>query len=163
MKAMFDLNVIVDIAEAREGFCEKSREAFERAVQLGVQIYFPIHGFTTLHYLLAHAGKGEDSKSYISWLCDHVECAPVDKSVIKSACLSSVRDFEDAVVDETAFAALVLVPLAEKSSRLPTPPACSVRFIRFTNCSSVNAGLRSRTMSTRWPLTSAQTARRLKW
>ena len=105
MKAMFDLNVIVDIAEAREGFCEKSREAFERAVQLGVQIYFPIHGFTTLHYLLAHAGKGEDSKSYISWLCDHVECAPADKSIIKSACSSSVRDFEDAVVDETAFSA----------------------------------------------------------
>ena len=105
MKAMFDLNVIVDIAEAREGFCEKSREAFEKAVQLGVQIYFPIHGFTTLHYLLAHAGKSEDSKSYISWLCDHVECAPADKSVVKSACSSSVRDFEDAVVDETAFAA----------------------------------------------------------
>ena len=105
MKAMFDLNVIVDSAEAREGFCEKSREAFEKAVQLGVHIYFPIHGFTTLHYLLAHAGKGEDSKPYISWLCDHVECAPADKSVVKSACSSSVRDFEDAVVDETAFAA----------------------------------------------------------
>ena len=105
MKAMFDLNVIVDIAEGREGFCEKSREAFEKAVQLGVQIYFPIHGFTTLHYLLAHAGKGENSKSYISWLCDHVECAPTDKSVVKEACSSPVRDFEDAVVDETAFAA----------------------------------------------------------
>ena len=105
MKAMFDLNVIVDIAEGREGFCEKSREAFEKAVQLGVQIYFPIHGFTTLHYLLAHAGKGEGSKAYISWLCDHVECAPTDKSVVKSACASSVSDFEDAVVDETSFAA----------------------------------------------------------
>ena len=105
MKVMFDLNVIVDIAEERTGFCEKSREAFERAVQLGVHIYFPIHGFTTLHYLLAHAGKGEDSKAYISWLCDHVECAPADKSIVKLACASSVRDFEDAVVDETAFAA----------------------------------------------------------
>ena len=46
MRAMFDLNVFVDIAEAREGFYEKSREA---------------------------------------------------------ACASEVEDFEDAVVDETAF------------------------------------------------------------
>ena len=36
MRAMFDLNVFVDIAEAREGFYEKSREAFETALSNGV-------------------------------------------------------------------------------------------------------------------------------
>ena len=36
MKVMLDLNVIVDIAEAREGFCDKSREAFEKALAEGV-------------------------------------------------------------------------------------------------------------------------------
>ena len=101
MRVMLDLNVIVDIAEAREGFCDKSREAFEKALAEGVELFFPIHGFTTLHYLLAHAKKGETSKGYIAWLCDHVMCAPADMSVIKAACASAVKDFEDAVVDET--------------------------------------------------------------
>ena len=105
MRVMFDLNVIVDIAEARPGFYEKSLAAFERAIARGVELFFPIHGFTTLHYLLAHAKKGEDSKKYIAWLCDQVACAPTDKSTIKAACASSVEDFEDAVVDETALSA----------------------------------------------------------
>lgn len=105
MRIMMDLNVIVDIAEGREGFCDKSREAFEKAVVGGVELFFPIHGFTTLHYLLAHAKKGENSKEYISWLCDRVMCAPANRAVIKAACASAVKDFEDAVVDETAFSA----------------------------------------------------------
>ncbi len=103
MRVMLDLNVIVDMAEARDGFCAKSREAFEKSVAGGVELFFPIHGFTTLHYLLAHANKAANSKEYISWLSDHVMCAPADLSVIKAACASAVRDFEDAVVDETAF------------------------------------------------------------
>ena len=57
MRVMFDLNVIVDIAEARPGFYERSLAAFERAIARGVELFFPIHGFTTLHYLLAHAKK----------------------------------------------------------------------------------------------------------
>lgn len=105
MRIMFDLNVIVDIAEARPGFFEKSREAFEKAITAGVESFFPIHGFTTLHYLLAHANKKADSKNYIAWLCDHVVCAPADQAVIRAACASAVEDFEDAVVDETALAA----------------------------------------------------------
>ena len=35
MKVMFDLNVIVDIAEARKDFGEVSRKAFEKAVAEG--------------------------------------------------------------------------------------------------------------------------------
>lgn len=103
MRVMLDLNVIVDMAEARDGFCAVSREAFEKAMAVGVELFFPIHGFTTLHYLLAHANKAANSKEYISWLSDRVMCAPADLSVIKAACASSVGDFEDAVVDETAF------------------------------------------------------------
>ncbi len=105
MRAMFDLNVFVDIAEAREGFFEKSLEAFESALAKGVEVFFPIHGFTTLHYLLAHARKGNESKSYIAWLCDHVSCAPSGTPIIRAACASAVEDFEDAVVDETALSA----------------------------------------------------------
>ncbi len=105
MKAMFDLNVFVDIAEAREGFYEKSREAFETALVKGVEVFFPIHGFTTLHYLLARAHKGDESKAHIAWLCDHVSCAPSGKGIIMAACASAVEDFEDAVVDETALSA----------------------------------------------------------
>ena len=105
MRVMFDLNVIVDIAEGREGLGETSRKAFEKAIAGGDQIYFPLHGFTTLHYLLARAGKSKDSKRYLSWLCDHVACVPTDTSTIRAACVSRVADFEDAVVDETALVA----------------------------------------------------------
>ena len=105
MKVMFDLNVIVDIAEAREGLGEMSRKAFEKAVADGDQIYFSLHGFTTLHYLLARAGKAKDSKRHLAWLCDHVSCVPTDTSTIRAACVSRVADFEDAVVDETALVA----------------------------------------------------------
>ena len=103
MRAMFDLNVFVDIAEAREGFYEKSREAFETALSNGVEVFFPVHGFTTLHYLLAHAHKSDESRTHIAWLCDHVSCAPTGIRIIRAACASEGEDFEDAVVDETAF------------------------------------------------------------
>lgn len=105
MRAMFDLNVFVDIAESREGFCEISREAFELSLACGVEVFFPLHGFTTLHYLLARARKGSQTKAHIAWLCERVSCAHTGIEVIKAACVSAVEDFEDAVVDETALSA----------------------------------------------------------
>jgi len=104
MRVMFDLNILVDIAEAREGFYEASRQAFELALSEGHEAFFPVHAFTTLHYLLARQGNAADSRQYVSWLCEHVQCVPADIAIIRAACASAVSDFEDAVVDESAFA-----------------------------------------------------------
>ena len=102
MKAMFDLNVLLDVLQARQPWMRASGEFCARAVRGDVEGLVASHAVTTLHYVLRkHAGLEVATKD-IDWLLAFFTVVPADKAVFLRARTLSMTDFEDAVVAASA-------------------------------------------------------------
>ena len=102
MKAMFDLNVLLDVLRARQPWIRASGELCARAVRGDIEGLVASHAVTTLHYVLRkHAGL-EVAKKDIDWLIASFTVVPADKAVFLRARALSMADFEDAVVAASA-------------------------------------------------------------
>lgn len=101
---LIDLNVIVDVFLARPGF-EPSRDVILLGEQGMCRLYVSAHMVTTLSYLL------EDAKvprpkilEHVTWLLDTFHVIPTDDKLLRAATTSSLSDYEDAVVEQSAIA-----------------------------------------------------------
>lgn len=102
LNVTYDLNVLVDVYQEREPYFQDSREALNWATSEQVHGIFPAHGLTTLHYLLEKDPGQITARRAVEFVLLHLEIAGVDKEGFRRALRSSVSDFEDAVVAETA-------------------------------------------------------------
>lgn len=102
MKALFDTNVILDVLLEREPFIEEAScllAKVERSEIIGVICATTI---TTIHYLSAKAIGPDGTRRHIRSLLALFVIAPVNRVVLENAVSARFKDFEDAVLHESA-------------------------------------------------------------
>jgi predicted nucleic acid-binding protein len=105
MKAMVDLNVVLDVAQRREPFYKASAAVLSRVVEGSDVGCLASHSLTTLHYIVAkYAGAGP-AELLVDWVLAHLEIVPQDRAQFVRARGLRFEDFEDAVVASAADAA----------------------------------------------------------
>ncbi len=102
MKILFDTNVVLDVLLDRKPYSEAASLLFSKVERKEISGYLCATTVTTLYYLSAKtAGKLKATKE-IRQLMQIFEVAPVHRGVLESALYKEFRDFEDAVLAESA-------------------------------------------------------------
>jgi hypothetical protein len=97
IKALFDLNVILDVLQQREPFYNTSAQLLAFAETGKIHGFIASHSLTTLFYLIEKDQSAAHAKVTITSLLQILEVAAVDQSTIEQALNLPYRDFEDAV------------------------------------------------------------------
>ena len=105
MKAMFDINVVLDIIGQREPFVEAAEAAYVHAVELGHKPFLAAHAYATLFYLLGASVTRKRRKVAMDWLFESFSSACVGERELASARSYAMPDFEDAMVSAAAVSA----------------------------------------------------------
>ncbi len=99
---MLDTNVVLGVLLARAPFAAQSA-AVMSAVETGVaEGFLCATTITTIHYLTAKAVDSKTAEKHIGALLRIFQIAPVTDVVLASALGSKAKDFEDAVLVESA-------------------------------------------------------------
>ncbi len=98
MKAMFDLNIVLDVVQRREPHYQISAAALSTVVQGDVQGVFPSHGVTTVHYLVSRYADKKRANELVDWLSNRFEIGTAGREVFMRARGLPLSDFEGAVV-----------------------------------------------------------------
>lgn len=102
MRLVLDTNVVLDVLLAREPFVGDSARVMAAVETGAVEGFLCSTTVTTLHYLTAKAAGRRAAESQISALLRIFQVAPVNGVVLSAALGSKSRDFEDAVLLESA-------------------------------------------------------------
>lgn len=105
MKAMFDINVVLDIVGRREPFLKLSEEAYLHAVGLAGKPFLAAHGYATLYYLLGAAATRKLRQAAMDWIFEAFSVAAVGEKELSAARSYGMADFEDAMVAAAAASA----------------------------------------------------------
>ncbi len=97
IKALFDLNIILDVMQQREPFYEISAQLLAFAETGKINGFVAPHSLTTLFYLIEKDQSSAHAKVAITSLLQVLEAATIDQSTIEQALSLPYRDFEDAV------------------------------------------------------------------
>ena len=97
IKALFDLNIILDVLQQREPFYEISAQLLASAEIGKINGFIAPHSLTTLFYLIEKDQSAAHAKVIITGLLQVLEVATIDQSTIEQALSLPYRDFEDAV------------------------------------------------------------------
>ena len=122
---LIDLNVILDVLLERAG-----HQASQAVLELGEQglnrLYISAHAVTTFAYLLENAGVTKTQiKRQLNWLLQTFKVVAINDSLLKSALLSRLADYEDAVVERAAVdcAAAAIITRNTKDFKTSLVPA----------------------------------------
>ena len=137
MKALFDTNVILDLFLEREPFVEGAIQAVALVETSKLEGFLCATTVTTLDYVLSQSLPQKEAKLAFRRLLGLFEIAPVNRSILDQAMDSSVKDFEDAVLEQSALlvSADVIVTRNLKDFKKSKVPA----FDPLTLLSSLNA------------------------
>ncbi len=102
MRVLLDTNVVLDVLLAREPFVHDAAELMGLIEQERIHGYLCATTVTTIAYLLEKASDASRSREAIGDLLKVFGIAEVDHVVLNSALNSSIDDFEDAVLHESA-------------------------------------------------------------
>jgi predicted nucleic acid-binding protein len=97
IKALLDLNVLLDVLQKREPFYADSARLLAFAETGRIQGYASPHSLTTLFYLIAKDGSAAAARVALTALLQFLSIAPVDGATLEGALNLPYRDFEDAV------------------------------------------------------------------
>ena len=102
MKALIDLNVLMDVLQRREPFFAAAANVCEWGKKRLNTLAIPAHAVTTVSYIVRKlAGKDAESKA-LDWLLKNFAVIPSDIAVFRLARTFGMVDFEDAVVAASA-------------------------------------------------------------
>lgn len=99
---LFDTNVVLDLLLDREPFSLDAARCFSRVETGEIEGWLCGTTITTLHYLIRKSSSDRKAREGISLLLSLFEIAPVNKTVLKQAMNLPFKDFEDAVLHESA-------------------------------------------------------------
>jgi len=102
LRVLFDTNVILDVLLDRNPFSEDAARCLSMAESGEIEGWLCASTVTTLHYLIRKSAGGRNALDAISLLLSLCEIAPVNKTVLESALRLPFKDFEDAVLHESA-------------------------------------------------------------
>ncbi len=105
MTALVDTNVILDVVLNRRPYVSDSAAVLAAVEVSQCRGLLCATTFTTIHYILRKHLGGKETLERISGLLSFFEVAPVNRPVVDSALTLGFRDYEDAILHESAKAA----------------------------------------------------------
>ena len=102
MKALLDLNELLDVLQNREPHYADSARVLSAARSGEWEPLIPFHAVTTIFYLIERAQDAATANQTVDWLLQHFEVSSADKTTLVQARSLKMRDFEDAVVASAA-------------------------------------------------------------
>ncbi len=102
MKALLDLNVLLDVIQNRQPHYADSAMVLSAARSGEFDAVIPFHAVTTIFYLVERAQDTAAAGQTVDWLLQHFEVPTVDKTTLLAARKLKFKDFEDAVVASVA-------------------------------------------------------------
>ena len=105
MRAMFDINVVLDIVGNREPFADAAEKAYLHAVEMSGKPFLAAHAYATLYYLLGMASTRKRRQAAMDWVFDSFAAAAIGEAELGAARSYDMEDFEDAMVSAAAEAA----------------------------------------------------------
>ena len=107
IRALYDVNVILDVLVARPSWVRDSRAALQFAVERRIVGVIAAHTVTTLHYLIGRELGAKEANRAVSDLLGILAVEPVDEDRLRHALAFGWKDFEDAVQSACAESAEV--------------------------------------------------------
>ena len=98
MRAILDLNVVLDVVQRREPHYAASAAVVSRAVEQGFEGVLPSHALPTLYYIVGRFAGRDTAGELVDWLLRHFEVAEAGKTELVRARSLGLADYEDAVV-----------------------------------------------------------------
>lgn len=102
MKVLVDTHVVLDVLLNRTPFVASSAKIFSLTETSEITSYLCATTLTTVDYLLLQSLEKRQSRKALSHLMGMFEVAPVNRTVLESALSSKIKDFEDAVIEQSA-------------------------------------------------------------
>ena len=102
MRILFDTNVVLDVLLDREPYSSISAKLFSKVESGEISGYVCATTITTIHYLARKVIGADRAMEEIYKLMKLFEIAPVNRAVLDTAVSADFKDFEDAVVHESA-------------------------------------------------------------
>jgi predicted nucleic acid-binding protein len=102
MKALLDLNVLLDVIQNRQPHFTDSARVLSAARSGDFDALIPFHAVTTIFYLVERARGTATANQTVDWLLKHFDVPEADKSTLLQARKLKFDDFEDAVVASVA-------------------------------------------------------------
>ena len=100
---LFDTNVILDVMLLREPFLKSSALLLAEVERKNIEGFVCSTTVTTINYLVEKTKNRKVVLSQIESLLKIFQVTQVDKSCLESALNSKITDFEDAVLNESAY------------------------------------------------------------
>ncbi len=132
IRALIELNIILDVAQNRQPFLADSRRVLESADAGLFEGLLSAHSVTTLFYLLARYGSPAAARVALTEYLQFLAVATVDQHTIEQALHLSYDDFEDAVAMMTAVharAQFVVTRNPDHFKRGPLPALTPIEFL----------------------------------
>jgi predicted nucleic acid-binding protein len=107
VKILFDTNIVLDLLLARQRFVNHAQRLFAAVERQEITGYLSAHTVMTVHYLLVKQLGAKSAVTHITKLLSLFEITPLSRTVIDAALKISFRDFEDAVIHESARLSMV--------------------------------------------------------
>jgi predicted nucleic acid-binding protein len=102
LRVIFDTNVVLDLLLDRKPFSLDAARCFSRVESGEIEGWLCATTVTTLHYLLRKSLGARKARESTSLLLSLFEIAPVNKTALELALSLPFKDFEDAVLHESA-------------------------------------------------------------
>jgi len=132
MKAMFDINVVLDIVGNREPFREASEAAYFSALEHGEKPCLSAHAYPTLYYLLGAAATRRQRSAAMDWIFDSFSPASVTAVELTAARGYRMPDFEDAIVAAAANSSACDLIVTRNANHFAGGPVKAVSPSEFT-------------------------------
>ncbi len=97
LTVLVDLNVVIDVVQARQPFYADSASVLDAVVRQEVKGLIAAHSVSTLFYVITRWRNRETAVAAITGLLDVFTVATVDDQVIRKAVIWGWQDFEDAI------------------------------------------------------------------
>ena len=97
MKILIDINVILDVALAREPWAADSARLLDAAERKKIAGFVAGHTITTAYYIVARNAGARKAATAVTDLMRFLKVAPIEAADFAQALVLGMPDFEDAV------------------------------------------------------------------
>jgi len=96
-RILIDLNILMDILQARKPFFEQSLNLLTVVENGQVDAFIAAHNITTLFYLIKKDRSASEARAVITKIFQMIKILTLDQEILEKALQLDYRDFEDAV------------------------------------------------------------------
>ena len=126
MRILIDTNVVLDLLLAREPFVHDAARIFANVERGEIEGLLCATTLTTVDYLLGQTLSKRETRRAIRALLNLFGITPVNRIVLAAATDSSMLDFEDAVLAQSANHSSVKRIVTRNTSDFPESPIVAV-------------------------------------